>query len=186
MKLQSNKFWPRFALLIGLTYPFFVYFGYEILPSWLFVLVGGGLLAVRFLGYRNRINTTLLWGGLCAMMLILGGLFIRTEMGAVQAYPILVSLSVAAYFLYSIFQPPTIIERIARKIDPDLTPDGVLYTQRVTWVWVSFLLFNASISFASALWGSMEQWLLWNGLVSYLLMGIVFMGEYCVRRFIRS
>jgi len=186
MKLKNNKIWHRLTILLGLLYPFFVYVCYEKIPTSFFVLVGCGILFVRFWGYRNYINKHLLLGMLIVTTSSLMWLFVRTEMGAVKAYPILVSLSVAIYFLYSLYKPPTIIERIARKIDPELTPDGVVYTRRVTWAWVAFLFFNASISFASALWGSLEQWLLWNGFLSYLLMGVMFVGEYCVRKFVQS
>lgn len=186
MKLQSTKFWSFFSLMIGVLYPFLVYFYYDTLPLGYFVAAGVGLIAIRFYGYRHRINNVFLASFFCFMVLILSALFVKTELGAVQAYPILVSLTVCAYFLYSLYKPPTIIERIARTIDPNLTAEGVLYTRRVTWAWVSFLVFNAGVSFVTALWGSMDQWLLWNGFVSYVFMGILFIGEYCVRKFLKK
>jgi len=55
----------------------------------------------------------------------------------------------------------------------------------VTAVWVGFLLVNAAISLWTVLWGSLEQWALWNGLLSYLAMGTLFTAEYLVRRVVR-
>ena len=52
-------------------------------------------------------------------------------------------------------------------------------------VWVAFLLCNALISLATAVWGTRAQWALWNGLLSYLAMGTLFTVEYAVRRVVR-
>lgn len=40
---------------------------------------------------------------------------------------------------------------------------------------------NGAIALATALWGSFEQWSLYNGLISYLLTGALLGGEYIVR-----
>jgi uncharacterized membrane protein len=87
-------------------------------------------------------------------------------------------------FAVSLRYPPTIVERIARLREPDLPPAGVAYTRQVTRVWVGFLLANAAVSFWTARWGSLDQWALWNGLLSYLAMGALFGGEYLVRRMV--
>ncbi len=91
----------------------------------------------------------------------------------------------AAVFGLSLLFPPTIVERIARITEPNLPPGGVVYTRRVTAIWAVFLLFNAVVSAATALWGTLAQWTLWNGLISYLLMGTLFAGELIVRRAVR-
>ena len=96
-----------------------------------------------------------------------------------------ISLATATIFAASLKYPPTIIERIARLTDPNLPPTGIAYTRQVTIVWVAFLLTNATISLWTALWGTLDQWALWNGLLSYLAMGTLFAGEYLVRRLIR-
>ena len=68
-----------------------------------------------------------------------------------------ISLAVATIFAASLRFPPTVIERIARLTEPDLPPEGVIYTRKVTVVWVAFLLVNAAISLWTALCGSLEQ-----------------------------
>jgi uncharacterized membrane protein len=103
---------------------------------------------------------------------------------AARAYPVAISLATAAVFAVSLRYPPTIVERIARLREPDLPPAGVAYTRQVTRVWVGFLLANAAVSFWTARWGSLDQWALWNGLLSYLAMGALFGGEYLVRRMV--
>jgi uncharacterized membrane protein len=54
----------------------------------------------------------------------------------------------------------------------------------VTQIWTAFLVANAVISSAVGIWGTPAQWMLWNGLISYLLMGALFAGEWTFRRFV--
>lgn len=183
MAWHKSKRWSLLALLAGTAYPFIVYLSYDALPLWSFLLLGVGLIAARFYGYRTRINMKLLGYGFTFVVAVLALLFLKSEAIAVQAYPVIVSLSVASYFAYSLYKPPTVIERIARRINPDLTPEGVIYTRRVTWLWVAFLCSNACMSLATVLWGTLAQWMLWNGLISYLLMGTLFLSEFCYRKF---
>ena len=51
---------------------------------------------------------------------------------AARAYPVAISLAMAAIFAASLRHPPTIVERIARLSEPDLPPEGVAYTRQVT------------------------------------------------------
>lgn len=73
------------------------------------------------------------------------------------------------------------IERLARLQQPDLPAKGVLYTRRVTQVWCGFFIINGSIAFITAVWASFELWSLYNGLIAYLLMALLFAGEYLIR-----
>ena len=142
---------PRFnyGLIIAfvgtLTYPLLVYFGYSVVSPVFFLVLGLGLVGLRILALRKNTNAKI-WTiafifvaiGLCAVWLVNSHL-------AVQAYPVLMSLSVACVFGFSLLYPPTIIERIARIKEPNLPPEGVVYTRKVTIVWLIFLILNASI-----------------------------------------
>jgi uncharacterized membrane protein len=96
-------------------------------------------------------------------------------------YPAAVSSSMLILFGWSLIRPPSVIERIARLSEPTLTPAGVRYTRSVTLVWCAFFVFNGAIAAYTALQASREAWALYNGLVAYLLMGVLFMGERLVR-----
>ena len=65
-----------------------------------------------------------------------------------------------------------------------MPPAGVAYTRRVTQVWLFFLLANGGVALATVFAGR-EIWMLWNGLVSYLLMGALLTGEWLYRRHAR-
>ena len=75
---------------------------------------------------------------------------------------------------------PSLIERLARLQHPDLPPEGVIYTRRVTQVWCGFFIVNGIIALATAPCSSFEVWSLYNSLIGYILMGILG-GEYVVR-----
>lgn len=186
MKRFRPEPWLLLAAVGGMVYPFLVYFCLGSLPPTILVLTALGLLALRMLGLR-RVKGAGLW--LPVLALAGGGLLsvlIWQPDLAAKAYPVAISLAVAGVFALSLRFPPCVIERIARLSEPDLPPQGVAYTRRVTWVWVIFLLANAAISAATAVWGSLHLWTLWNGLLSYIAMGLLFAGEYLIRRHVRA
>jgi uncharacterized membrane protein len=43
-------------------------------------------------------------------------------------------------------------------------------------------MLNGAIALYTALFASMAQWSFYNGFLAYLLMGVLFAGEYCARR----
>ena len=77
--------------------------------------------------------------------------------------------------------PQSIVERMARLSEPDLPASGVAYTRTVTKVWCAFFVVNGSIALATALWASQAVWSLYNGVIAYVAMGVLFAGEYLVR-----
>ncbi len=88
-------------------------------------------------------------------------------------------------FGYSLYKPPSFVERIARLREPDLPPQAVRYTRRVTFVWCIYFVVNASLATGIALWGSDRAWALYSGAVSYVLAGLLFAVEFLVRQYLR-
>lgn len=164
-----------------MLYPFLVYFGLSHLaPAALVVLAAtlGGLRLLRRHGLGRGLMPR--WGVLLIPCVLLLLLVLRPVL-AVQAYPPLVNLSLAAAFAWSLARPPSAIERLARLSNPDLPPEGVAYTRAVTKVWVAFFLANATIAIICAVWFSVGVWALWTGFVSYLAIGALFAGEALFR-----
>jgi uncharacterized membrane protein len=98
-----------------------------------------------------------------------------------KLYPVLVNAAMLTVFTCSLFVPPSMVERFARRGEPDLPPQSVTYTRRVTQVWCVFFALNGGIALVTALWASAAIWSLYNGFVAYLLMGLLFAGEYGIR-----
>lgn len=96
-------------------------------------------------------------------------------------YPVLMSLGSATLFAYTLIRPPTMIERFARLHQPDLPESGVRWTRQVTKVWCGFFVFNALVALITVFL-STQIWALYNGFISYVLMGILLLGEFVLRR----
>jgi uncharacterized membrane protein len=187
MRRSNRNPWLVLAIVGGLAYPPLVYFGISRLPPGIIVLFGLGLIGLRLLG-TWRVERQMAGAGVLVLGLASAGLaalLLLSPSLATLAYPVAVSLATAMIFGLSLIKPPTVIERIARLREPDLAPRGVIYARRVTMVWTVFLVANGLVSGASAVWGTLETWTLWNGLISYLLMGMLFVGEIGVRRIVR-
>jgi uncharacterized membrane protein len=100
---------------------------------------------------------------------------------SLQYYPVLVSLFFLCLFAGSLAQEQSIVERLARRIDPHLPPQGVRYTRRVTQAWCVFFVANIALTLWSIELGE-KAWAIYSGCVSYLLMGGMFAGEWLIRR----
>ena len=107
---------------------------------------------------------------------------LRNASGSLTLYPLLVNGAMLAVFAASLIHPPTVIERLARLQHPDLPPEGVRYTRRVTQIWCGFFVINGSIIAALALLHAHRAWTWYTGLISYLLMGALLAGEWLYRR----
>lgn len=99
-----------------------------------------------------------------------------------KLYPVGVNATLLAVFTWSLWHPPPIIERIARLREPALPPAGVAHTRRVTRVWCGFFAINGLVALWTATAASDRTWAIWNGFISYVLIGLLLLGEWCVRR----
>jgi uncharacterized membrane protein len=64
---------------------------------------------------------------------------------------------------------------------PDLSIKEVAYCRNVTLVWVCFFLCNGIVAFYTACCTSIGIWSLYNGLLAYVGMGILFALELSYR-----
>jgi len=101
-------------------------------------------------------------------------------------YPLVVNASMLLLFGASLWSPMPLVERLARLREPDLPPRAVRYTRRVTQVWCGFFIFNGSVALLTCLLNDVTLWTLWNGCISYLLMGTLMGGEWLLRQRIRK
>jgi uncharacterized membrane protein len=165
--------------LSTLLYPLAVYFGSQYLEPWKIAVLLIVLLLVRLAAsYSSRHwSTPLLIAGIVYSVFAIWS----NQLGTLRLYPVLVNGLMLLIFGWSLFSPPSLVERIARLQHPNLPPEGVVYTRRVTQVWCCFFIFNGATALVTAVWGSLEVWSLYNGLIAYVLMGILFAAEYLVR-----
>jgi uncharacterized membrane protein len=176
-----------FALLLAL-YPVAVFFGFRHFDA---KTLGLALLAIAVLRLAASWLPTrkIEWPALlpALAMLLIGALTIlRSSEWVLRFYPVLVNLSMFALFAFSLRWPPTVIERLARVREPDLDAHALRYIRQVTQAWCVFFVINGSISAWTAVVGDWQVWTLYNGLISYVLMGAMFGGEWLVRQRVRG
>jgi len=104
---------------------------------------------------------------------------------SVRLYPVFMNATMLGAFGSTLFNPPSMAERFARVFEPDLPEGGVRYTRKVTIVWVGFFTVNGSIALWSVLQPGWTAWVLYNGFIAYAAAGLLFAGEYLVRRRVR-
>jgi len=170
-------------LLAGLLYPFAVYFGMEHFAPWQFGLLLGGLWLARVLTDERRPGS--LWMALSAIAFC-GLLALLNSPLLLRWYPVLISAFMLGLFGLSLKFGPPIVERLARLREPQLPDVAINYTRQVTRVWSLFFLCNGLIAAALTLWAPLNWWMLYTGLISYGLMGLLFAIEWLVRQRVRG
>jgi uncharacterized membrane protein len=170
------------AVLLTLLYPLLIYLGLgRVEPRWLALLLAA-LAVLRALSSARP----WWWAAAAGAGLLAGLSMLGNSLLPLKLYPPLVSLVLLGVFAASLLFPPPLVERIARLQEPDLPAHAVRYTRRVTEVWCGFFVINGGISLLTALYASEALWALYNGLVSYLLIGLLFAAEWLVRQRVRA
>ncbi len=168
-----------------------IYFGQKRIAPRTLSLLLVALVLIRLwqskIGRGSATRTRLLAAGALVAAAVIAWWSIRDNaLLPLQLYPALVNLVLLCVFGYSLLAPPTIIERLARRGQTQpLPPFAIRYTRHVTQVWCVFFFINGSIALGTALWASAATWSLYTGVVSYVLMGLLFAIEYAVRLFVR-
>ncbi len=165
-----------------LAYPLLVYMLLDRVSPAL-MIVGLGILGAARIATGSSIHRkhrTLLLGMLVLFCTVA---YLDARWEWVKLYPVLVNVAGAAWFAWTLIRPPSAAERFARLANPRERFDWrkSSYTKRVTQVWVAFFLLNGGAATYTALAASTGVWAIYNGLISYLLIGLLLGGEYLFR-----
>ena len=106
-------------------------------------------------------------------------------------YPVLVNVGMLFFFGATLFRKPSFVFRLATFADKRIlqTADRSSverYCDRVTLAWCIFFILNGSVALWTVLWADEKIWSLYNGLISYILMGILFVAEIGIRKMKQS
>ena len=140
--------------ILSVLYPLLWYYGRE--QGWFYPLAGFMLLLwlARAAMQRDpgQRRVSLLVAAFFAAILLL------KRPGSMYWYPVWVNGLLLLLFGLSLTQKQSIIERLARLQHPDLPPEGVRHTRRVTQIWCGFFVFNGAIAAVLALWQHYDWW----------------------------
>ena len=107
-------------------------------------------------------------------------LFYLKRLILLKYYPVCINFIFFLIFFSSLFAKETVIQKIAKTMDGKLTDKTATYTRKLTYIWCGFTFFNFIISLITVFLPD-KYWILYNGLISYILMGALFISEYLIR-----
>ena len=112
-------------------------------------------------------------------------LFYIKRYAALKFYPPACNFAFFLIFFISLFSKETIIQKTARLMDGYLTEPVKNYTRRLTYIWCIFTFLNFLISLFTVFLPD-KIWILYNGFISYMLTGSLFVIEYIIRIILRK
>lgn len=97
--------------------------------------------------------------------------------------PILIFSSLMLLFGSSLRTGATpIITRFAELILGDVAPEVRTYTRKATIAWTLFFMGMLFCALVLGLWAPLELWSWFTNVIAYVLIGVMFVGEFLVRR----
>ena len=142
-----------------------------------------GILLLRLIlkGFRGSALSVLF---LIAMTAAAAAFSMSGSVLPAKLYP--VSLALLALFGSSLTGERSIVQRIAelRVPEEERTDSFRRYCRRVTGAWCVFFVLNGSAALSTCFMSD-AAWALWNGLISYILIGCMFAGEFSLRILLR-
>ena len=171
MKQVAGKI---FFTAISVLYPVLVYCGiryWELSPRRMSLM----LLALGFYHFLNFTRSKSKadrgrTGALVALIFVCALVaFFANNILFVKFYPVLVNLSLLAFFGFTLWRPPSFAFRMACLGDKNLVVSPSFkaverYCNKVTFAWCIFFVVNGSVSALTVFVGSDKIWSLYNGL----------------------
>ncbi len=126
---------------------------------------------------------------LTSSLLIAAGLFcfFTQEKAFLKLYSVAVSLVFLLAFGGTLLFPPSMAFRFACVADRSIPgsfcePKIKRYCRKVTTIWCAFFVLNGSVSIVTVFFASDRVWTVYNGGISYVLIGLLFTVEFLVRK----
>ena len=174
------------VVILLLLYPVLIYFGLNYFSPaqlGLFFLI---LFIIRILVTRTK-SRAARWQLIFAVVIggtlaILTAIFDSREY--LLWYPVGMSVAFFIIFTASLIFPPTVIEQLGRSYNKNFPEAAVSYTRKVTIIWATFFGLNIFVAGWTVLYASLETWTLYNGLISYMIIGVLVGAEILIRKFV--
>ena len=173
---------------IFILYPIIVYVGLTTFsPSALALVLLAMLLLRLSLTLRLTIEKVrrLLPLSVAAIIPVTFSMVFNSER-ALLLTPVVINATLLFTFSLTLLRGPNMIARFAALSEPVMTSAIIAYCRKVTIIWCLFFLMNGLIATYTVFYASKEYWTLYNGLISYILIGTLLAGEWLVRRKVKQ
>lgn len=175
MPSQLVKGFQSSLLIVG--YPVIIYLLLSYQVAWLGALMVFGLIVWKL---HHRDNW--LWMAVILLVSILVSARLFGIDAILRLSPLLIHISLFYIFIQSLNTTP-LIEQFARLDFGDALPAEITaYCRKLTILWTIFFAANIAGCIWLAILGDDTTWVLYNGLIVYLLIGSLLLGEYLWRR----
>jgi uncharacterized membrane protein len=128
-----------------------------------------------------------------AILCAIGGvsLFMGDSPLVLKLYPALADLAYLTIFTTSFFVPPPFADYFIEIFDrsiKDRIPRAQFdrYCFRATLVWCVFFVIDGVIALLTVLFGSDIVWAVYNSGITYVIMGLIFFGEFILLKLIEK
>ena len=112
-------------------------------------------------------------------------LFYIKRIVILKYYPPICNSFIFLIFFCSLFTKETVIQKFARLCGDKLEKPAWNYTRKLTYIWCIFTFLNLCISIWTIFLPD-KLWIIYNGFISYILIGLLFGVEYIVRIVLRK
>ena len=113
-------------------------------------------------------------------------LFYIKRFTLLKFYPPICNFFMFMVFFISLFTKETVIQKIAKVCNSGTIKESEMqYTRNLTYVWCIFIFLNFVISVWTIFLPD-KIWIIYNGFISYFLVGMLFIIEYIVRIILRK
>lgn len=175
------------SLIIGIVfiaYPLLIYLGMtrfspKVIGAGVLVLVG--VRGVFLLGTDKNKWKQFLPLILTSAVIGMVSLVLNNER-PLRLMPVFINGALLFTFGATLWRGPSMIERFAALKEKVITNAISEYCYKWTLVWCAFFVFNGSVAFYTSFYTSREYWTVYNGLISYILIGLLFASEMITRK----
>lgn len=178
--MKPGFFGHIFLTVLSIAYPALWYYGRE--AGW-FVWLAAAMCGLWLLRALTAKLPQQRYAALFITLFFAAVLVFRRH-DSMYWYPVLVNLMMLVVFGGSLFAGQTVIEKLARLQQPDLPEKAVRYTRRVTQVWCVFFIINGTLAALLVRLGRYDWWAVYTGVIAYVLMGMLFVGEWLYRKLV--
>ncbi len=143
------------------------------------MVVPSAILSVRRASRDTQIAVVSAPLGVVALVLIA---LATDDARFILVMPVMVNAVLFVTFARTLAGDVSMIERYAQLVEPNLSQPERAHCRQVTQVWCGFFILNGAAAGGLAAFAPTAWWALYTGLLSYGLMGALFVAEFIVRK----
>ena len=149
-----------------------------------------GMLIIGVAGYLANTGQGSRWVPAGAGVIALLALVFNSET-VIKIYPICITIVFLGLFGGSLIRKKPIVVHFAEMMDSSIkTHPGRAeierYCKNVTVIWCVWFVISLAINTYLVICGTTKQWTYFNGLVCYIVQGMLFAGEIIIRYFVNN